>query len=87
MRGLNDARTSSMYLVCQVGWDVAVKMVSFLGSLGSKAMVLPFSFFLSCAASAEVMFEDVWRTYSRAAVRWGCGNGTEGQRASWMDEG
>lgn len=62
-------------------------MVSFLGSLGSKAMDFPFSFFFSWAASAEVMLDEVCRTYSRAAVRWGCARGTEGQRASWIDEG
>ena len=36
--------------------------MSFLGSLGSKVMVLPLSFFLSWAASAEVMAEVVART-------------------------
>ena len=37
-------------------------MVSFFGSLGSKAMVLPLSFFLSWEASADVMAEEVVRT-------------------------
>ncbi len=58
-----------------------------LGSFGSKAMDLPFSFFLSWVPSADVMLELVWRTYSRAAVRWGWGRGTWGHRASWMDAG
>ncbi len=56
-------------------------MVSFLGSLGSKLMFLPLSFRFCCAASAEVMAEDVARTYSRVAVRDGFGAGTSGQRA------
>jgi hypothetical protein len=51
-----------MYLSCQAGKEVAAKMVSFLGFLGSKAMALPFSFFLSCAASADVIAEEVKRT-------------------------
>ena len=39
-------------------------------------MVLPLSFFLSCAASADVIDDDVARTYSRVAVRDGEGAGT-----------
>ena len=44
-------------------------------------MVLPFSFFLSWLASAEVIADVVARTYSRAAVRAGLPVGTVGQRA------
>lgn len=71
-----------MYFSCHAGYDVAAKMKSLLGSLGSKAMALPFSFFLSCVPSAEVMLDVVLRTYSRAAVSWACGVGTDGQKAS-----
>jgi hypothetical protein len=44
-------------------------MVSRLGFLGSKATLLPFSFFFCWLASADVMLELVFRMYSRAADR------------------
>ena len=47
MRRSKFARTRSMYFSCQAGYDIAAKMEMCLGSLGSKAMDLPFSFFLS----------------------------------------
>lgn len=64
-----------------------MKMVSFLGFLGSKSLCLPLAIFLSCAASAELMLEDVCRTYSRAAVRAGSAAGTSGHVANWIDFG
>ena len=62
-------------------------MVSCLGRLGSYATFLPLSFLFCCAASAEVMLEDVERTYSRAAEREGRGEAIVGQRAFWIVEG
>ncbi len=56
------ARARSMYFCCQAGKVEAQKMVSFLGSLGSKAMDLPFSLRFCWEASAEVMAEVVART-------------------------
>ena len=50
-------------------------------------MVLPLSFLLSCSDSAEVMADEVARTYSRAAVSEGSDSGTDGHSAVWIDEG
>lgn len=62
-------------------------MVSFLGFLGSKVMFLPLSFFFCDAASADVMFDEVERTYSRAAESAGDGAGTEGKSSFWIVDG
>lgn len=58
-----------------------MKIVNCLGFLGSKVIFFPLSFRFSCAASADVMAEEVARTYSLAEVREGLGRGAEGQRA------
>jgi len=76
-----------MYFSCQAGYFAAAKIVSFFGFLGSKAMFLPLSFFFCDAASAEVMLDEVERTYSRAAERAGDGAGTEGKSSFWIVDG
>ena len=62
-------------------------MVSFFGFLRSYPISLPLAFFFCCAASAEVMFDEVARTYSLAAVKSGFGVGASGYKAFWMDDG
>ena len=56
-----------------------VKIISRLSLRGSKEMVLPLAIFFCCAPSADVMFEDVERTYSQAADRDEDGEGTLGK--------
>ncbi len=81
------SRNKSMYFSCHAGYFAAAKIVSFFGFLGSNAMFFPLSFFFCCAASAEVILEDVERTYSRAAESAGDGAGTEGKSSFWIVEG
>ena len=46
-----------------------VKIIRRFSLRGSKEMVLPLAIFFCWAPSADVMFEEVERTYSQAADR------------------
>lgn len=77
----NSVRTRSMYFSCQAGQDSATKIVRRFGLRGSKLADLPFANFFAAWDSADVMFDEVDLTYSRAADRAGSGCGTVGQSA------